>query len=64
MSTPPPPSFSYSSRWMSLAFEEAATALTEGEVPIGCVFIREDQVVAKARNDVNQTKNPTNPTDY
>jgi len=52
--------FSYDPHFMDLAFREAKLALTEGEVPIGCVFVDgRRRVLAAARNDVNRTKNPT-----
>ncbi|KAI0761743.1 cytidine deaminase-like protein [Irpex lacteus] len=37
-------------RWMRLAMEMAEEALTAGEVPVGCVFVREGRVIARARN--------------
>ncbi len=51
---------SYVESFMSVAFEEARRALSEGEVPIGCAFVLDGrQVVARAGNKVNATKNPT-----
>lgn len=36
-------------RFMRLALEEAATALRGGDFPVGCVLVRENQVLARAR---------------
>lgn len=36
--------------YMKLAYEEAKKAYYEGEVPVGCVIIRDDDVIAKAHN--------------
>ncbi len=40
-------------------FFQARSALELDEVPVGCVFVRGGRVVAKGRNRVNETKNPT-----
>ena len=50
--------------WMQIAFAEAKTALAEGEVPIGAVFLREEHngveevkeehILAKGGNEVNK----------
>ena len=45
--------------WMSAAFDQAREAQAAGEVPVGCVFIYEDEVIAKGRNTVNATRNAT-----
>ena len=37
-------------RFMSLALEEAEKAAELGEVPIGCVIVKENQVIAKGYN--------------
>ncbi len=36
--------------WMTLAMEEASLAAAEGEVPIGCVIVKDNQLLAKAHN--------------
>ncbi|KAG5450410.1 tRNA-specific adenosine deaminase 2 [Clonorchis sinensis] len=41
---------------MEVAFELAMEALDAGEVPVGCVFIRNGTIIAKGRNEVNATK--------
>ncbi|TDH00733.1 hypothetical protein EPR50_G00191690 [Perca flavescens] len=46
-------------RWMSNAFDMAKDALENGEVPVGCLMVYDDQVVGKGRNEVNETKNAT-----
>ncbi|XP_029903730.1 tRNA-specific adenosine deaminase 2 [Myripristis murdjan] len=46
-------------RWMASAFDMAKDALENGEVPVGCLLVYNNQVVGKGRNDVNETKNAT-----
>ncbi|MBO0755261.1 MAG: nucleoside deaminase [Bradyrhizobiaceae bacterium] len=45
--------------FMDLAIEEARAAQAAGEVPIGCVIVREDLVLARAGNRVLRDKDPT-----
>ncbi|KAI6138719.1 tRNA specific adenosine deaminase, partial [Pisolithus tinctorius] len=35
----------------------AEEALAAGEVPVGCVFVRNDEAIAKARNGTNELRN-------
>jgi len=49
----PPPSY------MQLALEEAHAAAARGEVPIGCVIVRDGEVVARAGNRTLADKDPT-----
>ena len=44
---------------MTLALEEARAAAARGEVPVGCVVVREGQVVARAGNRTLADKDPT-----
>jgi tRNA(adenine34) deaminase len=44
---------------MSLALEEARAAVARGEVPVGCIIVREGQVVARAGNRTLADKDPT-----
>jgi tRNA(adenine34) deaminase len=37
-------------RWMQQALAEARAAAAEGEVPIGCVVVREGRVIGRGRN--------------
>ena len=46
----------YNEAFLEIAFQQAREALESGEVPIGCCFVMEDQVVAVGRNEVNLTK--------
>lgn len=46
-------------RWMRKALELAQAALTAGEVPVGCIIVYKDRVIATGSNRVNQTKNAT-----
>jgi len=36
---------------------QAEEALAAQEVPVGCVFVRDGQIIAKARNRTNQLRN-------
>uniref|UniRef100_A0A4W6F9U3 CMP/dCMP-type deaminase domain-containing protein n=1 Tax=Lates calcarifer TaxID=8187 RepID=A0A4W6F9U3_LATCA len=46
-------------KWMANAFDMARDALENGEVPVGCLMVYNDEVVGKGRNEVNETKNAT-----
>lgn len=46
-------------KWMKCAFDMAKDALDNGEVPVGCLLVHQDQVIGRGRNQVNQTKNAT-----
>ncbi|XP_053376076.1 tRNA-specific adenosine deaminase 2-like [Mercenaria mercenaria] len=45
--------------WMEKSFEYAEDALKNGEVPVGCIIVYEETVLASGRNEVNETKNAT-----
>jgi len=45
--------------WMQVAMVMAEEALAAGEVPVGCVFVRNGSVIAKARNRTNELRNAT-----
>jgi len=45
--------------WMSLALLEAEKALDRDEVPIGCVIVRGEQVIAKGHNLTETLKDAT-----
>lgn len=44
---------------MEEALKEARGAISAGEVPVGCIFIHNNQIIARGCNDVNATKNAT-----
>ena len=44
--------------YMKLALAEAKKAYRKGDVPVGCVIVKDNQVIAKAHN-VRQSKNDT-----
>lgn len=44
---------------MDLALAEARTAAAEGEVPIGCVVVRDGAVIARAHNRTLADRDPT-----
>lgn len=47
------------SRYMNIAFDQAVEALEAGEVPVGCIVVRQGIVIAKGRNRVNESLNAT-----
>ncbi|GBP79983.1 tRNA-specific adenosine deaminase 2 [Eumeta japonica] len=47
------------SHFMRRALELAKEALNVQEVPVGCVFVIGDKIIAESRNTVNETRNPT-----
>nr|KAG5700598.1 hypothetical protein BaRGS_015394 [Batillaria attramentaria] len=44
---------------MTKALDYADEALKKGEVPVGCIFVYEDEEIATGGNRVNETKNAT-----
>src|SRR5712692_3212815 len=44
---------------MDLAFEEACAAGAAGEVPVGCVIVRDGAVLARAGNRTLRDRDPT-----
>jgi tRNA(adenine34) deaminase len=44
---------------MSIALEEARAAAARGEVPVGCVVVRDSEVIARAGNRTLADKDPT-----
>ncbi|KAI0772505.1 cytidine deaminase-like protein [Trametes elegans] len=45
--------------WMKCAMDMAEEALAAQEVPVGCVFVRDNRIIARARNRTNQLRNAT-----
>lgn len=45
--------------FMEKAFAFAKEALENQEVPVGCIFVYENEILAVGRNEVNETKNAT-----
>ena len=46
-------------RWMQEALAEARLALSEDEVPVGAVVVKEDEIVARTHNLSRQRNDPT-----
>lgn len=46
-------------KYMALALNEAKKALKEDEVPVGCVIVRNNKVIARAYNRRESTFDPT-----
>lgn len=45
--------------WMKRALEKAEESLKNGEVPVGCLFVHDNNIIATGYNTVNVTKNAT-----
>ncbi len=45
--------------YISLCLEEAKIAYEKGEVPVGCVVVKDKKVIAKAHNRVEELRDPT-----
>ena len=45
--------------YMQEALKQAERALSRDEVPVGCVIVYEDKVIARAHNQVETLKDPT-----
>ena len=45
--------------WMKIAYAEAEKALKLDEVPVGAVIVKDNQIIAKAHNQVETLKDPT-----
>ncbi|KAH3666187.1 hypothetical protein OGAPHI_004376 [Ogataea philodendri] len=56
--------FSSHYKFMKEAFKVAETALAVREVPVGCVMVYEDQIIAKAFNQTNLTLNGTKHAEF
>ncbi|XP_055906937.1 tRNA-specific adenosine deaminase 2 [Eupeodes corollae] len=50
--------------FMEEAFVEARKAISVGEVPVGCVFIYQNEIIARGSNNVNATKNATRHAEF
>lgn len=46
------------SPFYSIALDQAKRALSAKEVPIGCVIVHDDKIIAKAHNLTNTLRNP------
>lgn len=49
----------YRQEFMDIAIKEAKKAYLEDEVPIGCVLVKDDQVIAKAHNKKEKKNDAT-----
>ncbi|MDO5323400.1 MAG: tRNA adenosine(34) deaminase TadA [Clostridia bacterium] len=45
--------------WMAEALHEAELAASEGEIPVGCVIVRGDQIISRGHNLREQRGDPT-----
>ncbi|XP_018328341.1 tRNA-specific adenosine deaminase 2 [Agrilus planipennis] len=49
----------YQKKFVELAFKYAKEALAKLEVPVGCIFVYNENIIAEGRNEVNETRNAT-----
>lgn len=47
------------SKFMEIALKEAEKAFTKGEVPVGAVIVRNDEVISRAHNQVEEKSDST-----
>lgn len=52
-------SFRSHERWMREALQEAVEAERKGEVPVGAVVVRDDQIIGRGHNQVESLQDPT-----
>lgn len=45
--------------YMKIAINEAKKALASLEVPVGCIIVKNDEIIVKASNKTNQERNGT-----
>ena len=45
--------------YMREAIAEARIAMTEGELPVGCVIVYNNEIIARGHNEREQTNDPT-----
>ena len=55
----PPDDPAADARFMQLALREAARALDEDEVPVGCVIVANGDIIARAHNQRETLRDPT-----
>lgn len=46
-------------KWMRKSLSLAEEALKRGEVPVGCIFVYNNEIIAQGSNTVNETHNAT-----
>ncbi len=46
-------------RWLNEALKEARLAASQGEVPVGAIVVRDDQVIGRGHNQVESLRDPT-----
>ncbi|XP_077990117.1 tRNA-specific adenosine deaminase 2-like [Glandiceps talaboti] len=46
-------------KWMQKSLDMGKEALSQGEVPVGCLMVYNNEIIGMGRNAVNETKNAT-----
>lgn len=49
----------YHEKWMKFALREAEKAFKANEIPVGCVIVFQDTIIAKAHNQTETLSDPT-----
>lgn len=49
----------YMDRFMAEALKEARKAFDKGEIPIGAVIVKDDEIIARGHNMTEESKDPT-----
>ena len=47
-------------KYIDLIIKEAKKAIIDDEVPVGCIIVKNDQIISKAHNTKNKTNDVTN----
>lgn len=47
-------------KYMKIAIQEAKKAYKKGEIPVGCVIVKDNKIISKAHNKKEKTKNCIN----
>ena len=46
-------------KWMRMALFQAELAFEKDEIPVGCIIVYKDQIIARSHNQVMQLNDPT-----
>lgn len=46
-------------KWMKMALFQAELAFEKDEIPVGCIIVYKDQIIARSHNQVMQLNDPT-----
>ena len=49
---------SYINDFMHIAIKQAKKAYAEGEIPVGCVIVKDGEIIFESRNSIQKNNNP------